>query len=412
MLPKAILSKRLRTLIMARLFIAAFFLFHAQFVFPAEKILFYAIIALISVLSAIYMAWLITARNLLLLAYVQMVCDLVLESALVYFTGGVDSIFANVYMISILTAGAVLSPRASFAVALGSSVCFAVSVYLNNAFWAPSDLVATDTFSNGRRDVVYLFYAGYVRITVFFLVAILTYYFSQMIQTLEGKMKTQERLVFLGEVVSSIAHEIRNPLASISGSVELISRRLGEELSEKQRKLMSAVVEESERINRIFSRLLDYSRLPELKLEEVSVTGFLDQIFLLMRHQESFNPRVKVVPSYKERNLKIRIDPEYMKQVLINVITNAYEAMPDEGKLTVDAHANGTHVLISVEDTGCGMDRKTLHSVFIPFKTTKSNGTGLGLAHAYKIVSQHGGQLSISSKQQKGTQVKIALPKL
>ncbi|MBI4372573.1 MAG: hypothetical protein HY585_02450, partial [Candidatus Omnitrophica bacterium] len=215
MLPVAILTQRIRVLIFARLFIATVFLFYAQFVFPTERILFYSIIAACCGLSIIYVLWLISAKHLTALAWFQIVCDLLLESALVAYTGGADSLFATIYVLSILSAGPVLSPAAGFFVAAGSSICFIGAVILYNSGGI------TVAEPAGRRDLIYLFYASYVRITVFFLVAILTYYFSRMIQKLEDRVKTQERLVFLGEVISSIAHEIRNPLASISGSVEL-----------------------------------------------------------------------------------------------------------------------------------------------------------------------------------------------
>lgn len=407
----ATLIKRLRTLIISRLFIATFLLFYAQFVFPAERALFYAIIVVISTLSIVYVLWLITAQKLHFLAYIQIGCDLFLESALVYYTGGADSLFATVYVLSILSAGSILSPIASFYIATGSSICFVTTVFLDYIWWVPPGFPLSSVTSGARRDVTYLFYASYVRVTVFFLVAILTYFFSQMIQKLEGRVKTQERLVFLGEVISNIAHEIRNPLASISGSVELILKQAGSQLNEKQQKLMSAVVDESERIKRIFSGLLDYSRPSVLRMEEVSVTPFIDQIFMLMQHQDSFNPRVKIEPLYRRQDIKMKVDPEHMKQVLMNVITNAFQAMPNGGCLKVDADANSAGVNIFLEDNGCGMDKKTLDSLFIPFKTTKLNGTGLGLAQAYKVVTQHDGQLSFQSRKGKGTRVEIFIPK-
>ena len=130
-LPVAILTKRLRILIIARLFIAAVFLFYAQFVFPKERILFYAIIAVGSCLSVIYVLWLLSAKQLQMLAWFQIVCDLLLESALVGYTGGADSLFATIYILSILSAGSILFPAACFYVAAGSSVCFVGAVLHN-----------------------------------------------------------------------------------------------------------------------------------------------------------------------------------------------------------------------------------------------------------------------------------------
>ncbi len=370
------------------------------------------IIAVTSLLSVFYVLWLFSARQLELLACVQIFFDLILESVLIYYTGGVDSLFAGVYVLSILSAGSVLSSKASFYVATGSAVCFIGTVLLVYFHWIPFGTLLPNPPDYGvKRENVYLFYAAYVQVTVFFLVAILTYYFSQKIERLEFKMKMQERLVVLGEVTSNIAHEIRNPLTSISGSVELISKQLNSQLTEKQRKLMDAIVDESLRINRIFNSLLDYARIPELHLEKISTESFLDEIFLLMKYQEAFNPRVAIKSLYRRKLVKVSADPEQMKQVLMNVITNAFEAMPEGGSLVVDTNTNRYEAIISIEDTGMGMDSKTLESIFVPFKTTKSNGTGLGMAQVHKIINQHGGRVSVQTKQGVGTRIDLVLPK-
>ncbi len=407
MLPINTLITRLRILIISRVFIAAFFLFYAQFIFRVEELVFYSVIVMTALLSAFYVIWLSLGQGLRILAWFQILCDLILESVVVYYTGGADSLFATIYVLSILSAGLIISPVASFYVAFGSSASFLLAVYLEPFEWAPFP----SSWLTARRDPIYLFYASYVRITVFFLVAVLTYFFSQRIRKLEVKMKSQERLVSLGEVVSTIAHEIRNPLASISGSVELIQKQLDEKLNEKQRKMMNAVVDESERIKGIFSGLLDYSRLPALCLEDVKMAAFLNEIFLLMSHQPSFNEKVKVDTLYKNKDVKLKIDPEQMKQVFMNLIANAYEAMPEGGRLMVHMKVSHGHVSVLFEDNGIGMDRKTLNSLFLPFKTAKPNGTGLGLAQAYKIVSQHGGRLVVQSKKGKGTKAEVVLPR-
>lgn len=189
-------------------------------------------------------------------------------------------------------------------------------------------------------------------------------------------------------------------------------KQLGAKLNEKQQTLMDAVVSESDRINRLFSGLLDYSRLPELHLEEIDLSSFLDQILMLVEHQDSFNPKVNIKRPYKAQSIKAKVDPEYMKQVFMNILMNAFQAMPNGGSLEIDSHSNRTEISVSVKDTGEGMDRKTLNSIFVPFKTTKTDGTGLGLAQAYKVVNQHGGRLLIRSNKGKGTQVEVFIPKV
>ncbi len=406
-----VLIKRLRVLIISRLLIGACLLFYAQFIFPVKAVVFYSIIALISFLSVLYVSWLITGINLNKLAWIQIGCDLILESLLIYYTGGVDSLFASIYILSILSAGLILSPTSSFYMASGSAICFITTVILVHHRWFPSfKILFPKPVFTMERESIYLFYASYVQVTVFFLVAILTYYFSRMIQRLEQKMKSQERLVFLGEVVSNIAHEIRNPLASISAAVELISKQLSDQLNDKQRKLMSAIVDESLRINRIFSGILNFARTTQIQPEEIVLERFFDEIFLLLQHHDVFKSNIKIKLLYKGKNIKIKADPEQIKEACMNVITNAYEAMEKEGTLTVDCEKNHNYVTISISDSGDGLHPKIMNELFIPFATTKINGTGLGLAQANKIVGQHGGRIEVDSKQGKGTRVQIILP--
>ena len=175
---------------------------------------------------------------------------------------------------------------------------------------------------------------------------------------------------------------------------------------------MSAVVDESERLNRIFNGLLDYSRPPRLHLEKVSLKPFLDDVLMLMRHQDSYHSGIQMEALYQDKETEVMIDPEYMKQVLMNVMNNAFQAMSAGGVVKTDFHTNRLSVIVSVEDTGGGIDKKVLNSIFVPFKTTKSKGTGLGLAHAYKIVSQHGGQIVIETKKGKGTRIEVHIPKV
>ena len=143
------------------------------------------------------------------------------------------------------------------------------------------------------------------------ILSILTYYFSAHILRLEKQVRMQRRLVFLGQVTSSIAHEIRNPLASISGTVELLARQLNDRLNENQQNLMTAIVEESSRVKRIFSGLLDYSRIPELKLSSIDFESFMDQGLLLLEHQDGYQPQVKVSRLYKGKKIRLKADPEF-----------------------------------------------------------------------------------------------------
>jgi len=404
---------RLRVFIILRLFIATFLLFLAQVVFRTGALLFYYVIASVSILSLFYLLWLLTRKALWLLSWVQILIDLIIETLLIHCTGGVDSLFAPIYVLSILSAGMIIAPGVSFIIAGFSSLLFSSLVYSNHARLIPSFLFLGD-MDPARipgKDPLYLFYATYVRITIFFIVAILTNYMTKLVLNLEEKIRIQERLAFLGEITSGIAHEIRNPLAAISTTIEVIQKDIKHLLTPKSERLMEIVVDESERLKHVFSRILDYSRQNDPVLKRVNVPDLLDQILLLIQSSlPNFNS-VRLNKRYENKKVVIEADAFQIQEAIANIIRNSFEAMPAGGVITIDCFETATGVEIIISDTGVGISKENLKSLFVPFKTTKKMGTGLGLAQSHKIISQHGGKIFVHSALQKGTETRIVLPK-
>jgi two-component system sensor histidine kinase AtoS len=189
-----------------------------------------------------------------------------------------------------------------------------------------------------------------------------------------------------------------------------MSKQLSDHLNDKQKRLMAAILDESLRINRIFSGILNFAHMSSIRSEEIVLERFFDDVLLLLQHHEAYLPTVKINALYKGKDIKIKADPEQIKEACLNIITNAYEAMKNGGTLTVDCEKNHNYVTISISDSGNGIDPKISNDLFTPFKTTKLSGTGLGLAQANKIVGQHNGRIEVTSKRGKGTRVNIILP--
>ena len=401
---------QLRTFVMLRLFIVTLLLFLGQVVFRMESLVFYYLIAGTCFLSLFYLVWLVYEKHAKMLAWVQIVFDTLLETVLVQLTGGVDSLFAPIYILSIISAGIIIGPKTSFTVAGLSSILFAVLVVCDFFQIMPGFLLSGAVFQVDR-DPLYLFYATYVRITIFFVVAILTNYLAGTIRQLEEKVKLQERLVFLGDTTSQIAHEIRNPLAAIHNSVEVLSEELKTSLSEKNKKLMSAVIDESERLKRIFDKILMYARNEKLEMRPIKIENLLERVLMLFAHSNEFQDRgIQIIKKYTGKSATVCVDEECLVDILSNIIRNAYEAMRKGGDLSVDFSENSNEIELVIADTGEGVKKEVLKNLFVPFKTTKKTGTGLGLAQAHKIITMHGGEIRINSKQGQGTQVFIALP--
>lgn len=232
------------------------------------------------------------------------------------------------------------------------------------------------------------------------------------------RMYRTDRLAVLGELAAGAAHEIKNPLTSIRSTIQYLSNDFDAE-SEKG-KMMHELLNETERINKIVQGLLSFARPSELNSAEVNLEQLINQTLLLINNTLK-KQQVEVEFEYFTEQTTIMGDAEQLKQVCLNMILNAVEAMKEndasrprtlyismEQGVLIDARSH--YLLLSFEDTGKGIDEKDIENVFNPFFTTKEEGTGLGLAICYGIINRHKGELEVRSTPGKGTCFTIKLP--
>jgi two-component system sensor histidine kinase PilS (NtrC family) len=220
-------------------------------------------------------------------------------------------------------------------------------------------------------------------------------------------MRQADRLATLGRMSANIAHEIRNPLASLSGAVEaLTSDTLG--MPERER-LGQIVLHESDRLNTIIKQFLDYARPAPLTVTPVDVTDLVDEVLLLLEHRAAL-PRVKMARDLPPA-LVWPVDAQQMRQAIWNLCLNAIDAMPDGGELSVTASVGDDRLRLQVSDTGVGIPPEDLEHVFEPFFSTKPEGSGLGLATVHRIAQDHGGVVDVHSTSGVGTVFTLRLPR-
>jgi two-component system, NtrC family, sensor histidine kinase PilS len=222
------------------------------------------------------------------------------------------------------------------------------------------------------------------------------------IRRLEREVRMQDRLAAVGRLAAGIAHEIRNPLTSIAGSVQMLEEIAS--LTEEQRVLVQIVTRESERLNNIITDFLAYSRGKQYKFEKTDLLPLLDDTLTLLTNRLLAEQKnIRVVRQVAVDSAFVIADGDRMKQVFWNFCENAVRAMKTAGTLTISVEAEGEDWQVSVADTGPGMSPQQTEKIFEPFQSQFEGGTGLGLAIVYQIVQAHEGKVWARSKQGQGT---------
>ena len=237
---------------------------------------------------------------------------------------------------------------------------------------------------------------------------VLTFQDLTEVMELEREVRRQERLAALGKMAAGLAHEIRNPLASMRGSVQVLASELS--FSTDQLQLMDIVLRESDRLNRIVSDFLTYARPPKMERSVVELGGLVSETAALLRNSSELRPDHQIIEEHPTEPVHYNGDPNQIRQILWNLARNAIQAMPFGGdlRITLDAKPE-SEVSITFSDTGQGMSREQKERLFEPFNSS-SGGTGLGMAIVYQLVRDHNGRIIVDSEAGKGTSISIKLP--
>jgi two-component system sensor histidine kinase PilS (NtrC family) len=237
---------------------------------------------------------------------------------------------------------------------------------------------------------------------------------------LQDKISQAEKLAAVGRISAGLAHEIRNPLASVSGSIQMLSKGL--ELENYHRKLMEIVMKETDRLNSILTDFLNYSQPRKNRKTLVDLTQLIQDVNMLIKNNGDFSATHKIEFQSDADHLVINADEEELKQLVWNLCINGLQSMDQGGVLkiglkkvpafsAVNFNSDKRGYLLTIEDEGCGIAPEQLKKIFDPFNTTKENGVGLGLATVYRIVQQNDGAIEVTSKEGQGTTFSVYLPR-
>ncbi|HEX8152315.1 MAG TPA: ATP-binding protein, partial [Thermoanaerobaculia bacterium] len=225
---------------------------------------------------------------------------------------------------------------------------------------------------------------------------------------LEREVRLKDRMAAVGELSAGIAHEIRNPLAAIAGSVQVLQK--SQSLSAQEQRLMSIVLKESERLNKTIADFLRFVRPQEKRAVAFDIAVSLSETLDLLANSSELRPDHEIRREIHPPSYTLVGDADQIRQVFWNLARNAVQAMPNGGILTVHTALHDGAYEIVFTDSGRGMSSSDLQRLFQPFRTNFPSGTGLGMAISYRIVQEHGGRIDVISREGLGTAITVSLP--
>lgn len=401
----------MRLIVFSSLLLAAVAIQESTSIFlPLDKI--YLLTLASFVLTIVYLILYYWGKHIAGQAHLQVALDLAIVTALVYITGGISGPLQFLYVLPILGSSIVLTARDVYLTASASAIFFGLLV--EGIFYRVIPYFRPEQYKDMSFGLV--LYSLVVAWGLFFSIAFLITTLSRNLrQTREqldrarNELQAKERQALAGRVSSQIAHEIRNPLAAIAGSVQVLKNDLT--LTTEQHKLMEIVLRESERISQSIEEFLDLAGPPRITPLPVDLAEVLRETVVMLHQSGELNGRIALAGNYAEARVSFLGNAHHFKQLFWNLIKNAIQAMPRGGVLRLDLERQKkSGVRMVVADTGVGMSAETQERIFEPFYSGFANGRGLGMAVVRRIVDDYQGSISLKSELGRGTEIVVTLP--
>jgi two-component system sensor histidine kinase PilS (NtrC family) len=363
-------------------------------------------------LSIVYFLLYTWGRHSTFQVYLQIFFDLLLITALVYYSGGLRGSFYFLYIFEIIAASVVLSKTASYVTATLSGILFAGLIdglYLGIIPQFEPDAPIPASLGAVITDVVTSW-------AVFFLVAFLVNYLTGNLRRTRAELDQAQKelelkkgLALAGEISAHLAHEIRNPLAAISGSVQVLRNEVS--LNGEQIDLMDIIVNESDRISHSIEQFLNLASPGKQTFMAVDLSKALKESITLLQRSGELNGMTKLEGNFETAEIYCYGNSNQFKQIFWNLIKNSIKAMPDGGTLSIDLHQKKKNEIeMTFEDTGKGMAEEDKQKLFEPFYSGFKTGKGIGMTVVRRIIDDYNGKIQVTSELNKGTKITILLP--
>ncbi len=401
----------LRLIIVTSLVVSAVIIQYSTSVFlPLNP--FYFVVLSFYLLSFVYLLLHIWGKHVILQVSFQIFFDLLLITALVYISGGVQGSFYFLYIFDIIAASYIISKRAAYLTAALSAIFYGLLVD-GMYFGLISYFAQEETIEISLGLVTNNIFIAW---SAFFLVAFLMNYLTGSLRktrdqlTLAQKeLEIKKKLAVAGEISAQLAHEIRNPLAAISGSVQVLKDELG--LKGEQRELMDIIVDESKRVSQSIEQFLNLASTGPKVFSTINLTSILKETLTLLQSSGEMDGNLEVKGNYDGSDVRYFGNRNQFKQLFWNILRNALKAMPGGGALTINFdRIKRDEIQMRFADTGIGMAEEKKERIFEPFFSAFEDGQGLGMAVVRKIVDDYKGKIKVASEPDKGTEIIIILP--
>lgn len=372
----------------------------------------YELIGGLFLLSIVYTVLLTRLRRLKLFAYFQVAVDSLMVTFIIFLTGSFASFFSFLYLVVIMYASMILSKAGGIIMAALCGIQYGILVDLEYyGFIDPYGMSGAMSASDHPWNIV--IYKILSIIVACFAVAFLSGILAEQahrtrreLRVMENHVKRVERMAGIGEMAAGLAHEIKNPLASLRGAIQFLQEDLA--CDEGQRHLMSIVLREADRLNSLVGDFLLFARPPAGHAEIMNLSEALSEIVTMFQRDQDRN--AALITTNIAPGISGRMDPNHLRQILWNLLLNAAEAVGEEGRVHVELRVgrDGDSV-IAIHDNGQGIEPERLATIFDPFVTSKPNGTGLGLSIVHRLLENHGGVIDVQSEPGQGSVFTIRL---
>ncbi|MBT8370054.1 MAG: two-component sensor histidine kinase, partial [Deltaproteobacteria bacterium] len=376
----------------------------------------YGLIVSIYLLSLVYALALYRLKRLILLTYVQVIIDTFIVTVILFVTGNYSSIFSFLYLVVIIYSSILIPIRGTMVIAAICSIQFGMMIDLEYYGvilpFGTEDLLLASAYTWNQ-----VLYKILITMTACFAVAFLSSFLSEQVRRTRHELRIMadhvirvDKMAAIGEMAAGLAHEIKNPLASLSGSIQLLREDIRYDADHDR--LMQIVLREADRLSSLVTNFLLYARPPAGNVEAMELEKIIIDTIELFEKDANNDGRITTTKNIQP-GIWISMDPLHLQQILWNLLINAAEAIDGEGNIHIEQlSTKNKQAHIKIADSGCGMSQDDINLIFDPFFTTKASGTGLGLSIVHRILEGYDALLDVESEINQGTTFTLQFKRL